>query len=227
MNSADFALFDEGDWFDDEVVVSFAGERFVGHFLFLLGDGEADGEHVGVSAAELAGDDVQVAVAVDDDFEVGLVERAREVGGDDAEIIPYQRPVGSGSQTAMISLVMKGKKMVEPKAYQVEVDMGGLVDAIAEYDNAKYSLGYSYFYYVNTMYKRDTIKMLSIDGIEPSIETIKNGKYPIYTNGFIVYNKAAKEDSNTIKWVNNVLSKRGSKIIEDAGYVPVSDGNAI
>ena len=86
MNSADFALFDEGDWFDDEVIVSFAGERFVDHFLFLLGDGEADGEHVGVSAAELAGDDVQVAVAVDDDFEVGLVERAREVGGDDAAV---------------------------------------------------------------------------------------------------------------------------------------------
>ena len=157
----------------------------------------------------------------------GKITNWKEVGGDDAEIIPYQRPVGSGSQTAMISLVMKGKKMVEPKAYQVEVDMGGLVDAIAEYDNAKYSLGYSYFYYVNTMYKRDTIKMLSIDGVEPTIETIKNGQYPIYTNGFIVYNKAVKEDSNTIKWVNNVLSKRGSKIIEDAGYVPVSDGNAI
>ena len=126
----------------------------------------------------------------------------------------------------MISLVMKGKKMIEPKSFQIESEMEGLIDAIAEYDNAKYSLGYSYFYYVNTIYKRDTIKMLSIDGIEPSIETIKNGKYPIYTNGFIVYNKAAKEDSNTIKWVNNVLSERGSKIIEDAGYVPVSNGNA-
>ncbi len=142
------------------------------------------------------------------------------LGGEESEIIAYQRPAGSGSQTAMLNLVMKDKEIMTPPLEQVQGEMGELIDAVAEYDNAKNAIGYSYFYYVNTMYKRDTIKMLAINGVKPTIETIKSGEYPIYTNGFIVTRSDA--DENTKKWVEAVLSKRGSKIIENAGYVPVN-----
>jgi phosphate transport system substrate-binding protein len=120
----------------------------------------------------------------------------------------------------MLSLVMKDKEIATPPTDQVQGEMGELINAVAEYDNAENAIGYSYFYYVNTMYKRDTIKMLAIDGVKPSIETIKSGEYPIYTNGFIVTRSDA--DENTKKWVDTVLSERGSKIIEEAGYVPVN-----
>ncbi len=154
------------------------------------------------------------------DIYTGKITNWSEVGGDNRSIIPYQRPTGSGSQTAMLSLVMKDKEIITPPTEQIQGEMGELIDAIAEYDNAENAIGYSYFYYVNTMYKRDTIKMLAIDGVKPTIETIKNGEYPIYTNGFIVTRSDA--DENTKKWVDAVLSKRGSKIIEEAGYVPVN-----
>ncbi len=137
------------------------------------------------------------------------------------EIIPYQRPNGSGSQTAMISLVMKDESFMSAPKMQIEGEMGGLVDAIAEYDNSKAAIGYSYFYYINTMYKRDTIKMLGVNGVKPTIATIKDGSYPIYTNGYIVTLKGIADDSPAKKWVNEVFSARGSKIIEDAGYVPL------
>ena len=152
----------------------------------------------------------------------GDITNWSEVGGDDEEIIPYQRPNGSGSQTAMISLVMKNESLMTAPKMQIEGEMGGLVDAIAEYDNAKAAIGYSYFYYINTMYKRDTIKMIGINGIKPTIETIKDGTYPIYTNGYIVTLKGISESSPAKKWVNNVLSERGNKIIENAGYVPIN-----
>lgn len=151
----------------------------------------------------------------------GEITNWKEVGGDDEEIIPYQRPNGSGSQTAMISLVMKDANFMTAPKIQIEREMGGLVDAIAEYDNSKSAIGYSYFYYINTMYKRDNIKMIGVNGVKPTIETIKDGSYPIYTNGYIVTLKQISEDSPTRKWINNVLSNRGSKIIEDAGYVPI------
>lgn len=150
----------------------------------------------------------------------GEITNWSEVGGEDAPIIAYQRPTGSGSQTAMLSLVMKDKTIMTPPTSQVEGEMGSLINAIAEYDNSKDAIGYSYFYYVNTMYKKDTIKMVAVDGVNPTIDTIKNGEYPIYTNGFIVTRK--NKDANTAKWVEAVLSERGSKIIEDAGYVPVN-----
>ncbi len=152
----------------------------------------------------------------------GEIKRWSEVGGKDTEIIPYQRPKGSGSQTAMISLVMKDKPIMEPVTSQIQGNMGELIDAVAEYDNAENAIGYSYFYYVNTMYRRDKVKMLAVDGVEPSIKTIKNGQYPIYTNGFIVLRKDSPKDSPERKWVEAVLWERGSKIIEEAGYVPVN-----
>lgn len=151
----------------------------------------------------------------------GEITNWSEVGGTNEEIIAYQRPTGSGSQTAMLSLVMKDKEIMVPPVNQIRGEMGGLIDAIAEYDNAENAIGYSYFYYVNSMYKRDTIKMLAVDGVAPSIETIKSGAYPIYTNGFVVYRSEEPEDGKVLKWVNAVLSERGSRIIEEAGYVPV------
>jgi len=150
----------------------------------------------------------------------GEITNWSEVGGHDKEIIAYQRPTGSGSQTAMLSLVMKDKEIITPPVEQIQGNMGELIDAVAEYDNAENAIGYSYFYYVNTMYKKDTIKMLSVDGVMPSVETIKNGEYPIYTNAFIVTRNEKNE--NAEKWVDAVLSSRGSAIIEKAGYVPVN-----
>ncbi len=151
----------------------------------------------------------------------GDITNWKEVGGDDEEIIPYQRPNGSGSQTAMIQLVMKDQDLMTAPKIQIEQEMGGLIDAVAEYDNSKAAIGYSYFYFVNTMYKRDTIKMIGINGVKPTLETIKDGSYPIYTNGYIVIRKDEEEDSSARKWVNEVLGERGSKIIEEAGYVPL------
>ena len=122
----------------------------------------------------------------------------------------------------MISLVMKDDSLMTAPKMKIEGEMGELVDAIAEYDNAKSAIGYSYFYYINTMYKRDTIKMLGINGVKPTIETIKNGTYPVYTNGYIVTLKGIDKNSPTKKWVDIVFSERGSKIIENAGYVPLN-----
>lgn len=150
----------------------------------------------------------------------GEITNWSEVGGNDEEIIAYQRPEGSGSQTAMLSLVMKDKKIKEPELTQLQGEMGELIDAVAEYDNAENAIGYSYFYYVNTMYKKDTIKMLSIDGVDPTLDTIQKGEYPIFTNGFIMY-RDNEENESVDKWVEAVLSERGSKIIEAEGYVPV------
>jgi phosphate transport system substrate-binding protein len=148
----------------------------------------------------------------------GEITNWKDVGGNDEEIIPYQRPNGSGSQTAMISLVMKDENLMTAPKMHIEAEMGGLLEAVAEYNNENAAIGYSYFYYVNTMYKMDTIKMIGIDGVKPSIETIKNGTYPIYTNGYIV---SKKDDNVANKWIENVISERGSKIIENAGYVPM------
>ncbi len=156
------------------------------------------------------------------DIYSGKITNWKEVGGEDAEIIPYQRPVNSGSQSGMLQLVMKDTPMMEAPSSELTVGMGDLVDAVAMYDNSQYALGYSYYYYVNTMYKRDTIKILAVDGVPANLETIKKGEYPIMTSGWLVFRKDEPEDSMTRKWVEALTSSRGGKIIEDAGYVPAN-----
>lgn len=156
------------------------------------------------------------------DIYSGKVTNWKEVGGEDAKIIPYQRPINSGSQSGMLQLVMKDIPLMTPPTTELTVGMGDLVDAIAQYDNSRYAIGYSYYYYVNTMYKRDTIKILAIDGVPANKETIKADEYPIMTSGWLVFRKSEPASSMTRKWVQAVMSDRGGKIIEAEGYVPAN-----
>ncbi len=156
------------------------------------------------------------------DIYSGKITNWKDVGGEDAKIIPYQRPVNSGSQSGMLQLVMKDTPLMTPPTMELTVGMGDLVDAVAQYDNSRYAIGYSYYYYVNTMYKRDKIKILAVDGIPANKETISTGEYPIMTSGWLVFRKDEPASSMTRKWVQAVTSERGAKIIEAEGYVPAN-----
>ncbi|MBO6232632.1 MAG: substrate-binding domain-containing protein [Clostridia bacterium] len=157
----------------------------------------------------------------------GEIKNWKEVGGEDAEIIPYQRPVNSGSQTGMLSLVMKGYNLMEaPKENLIET-MEAIINNVSSYENGKNSIGYSYYYYATTMFKTidetvaSNIKLLGIDGVKPNNQTIKDGSYPFTTAYYIVINKADDENSASRKLANQLLSARGQKVAEQAGYVPV------
>lgn len=156
----------------------------------------------------------------------GEITNWSEVGGDNEKIIPYQRPTNSGSQTGMLSLVMKNKKIMDPVKNIVET-MEGIIKVVADYNNGKNSIGYSYYYYATTMYDKidssiaQGIKLLGVNGVKPSYDTIKDGSYPIQTAYYIVINKNEPENSNTRKLVNAMLSERGQNVAKEAGYVPV------
>lgn len=98
----------------------------------------------------------------------GKIINWKDVGGEDKEILAYQRPVNSGSQTGMISLVMKDIPLKKPKTVEMIESMGGIIDAVASYDNASAGIGYSYYYYANTMYSSPDIKFLKVDGVLPT-----------------------------------------------------------
>lgn len=149
----------------------------------------------------------------------GKIKNWKEVGGLDSEIIAYQRPENSGSQTGMLSLVMQGKKMIEPITENVVSGMDEIIDVISEYDNKKSSIGYSYYYYATTMYTSDTIKFLGINGVKPTYDNIKNGLYSIQTAYYAVIRKDEPQDSDARKLLNAMISERGQNVAKEAGYV--------
>ncbi|AKL95948.1 ABC-type phosphate transport system, periplasmic component [Clostridium aceticum] len=155
------------------------------------------------------------------DIYQGKITNWKEVGGEDIEIIPYQRPKNSGSQTIMENLVMKNLEIMDaPTEFKPE-GMGELIERVAGYDNSQKALGYSVYYYANTMYTRDTIKLIGVDGVKPDKETIKSNRYPLSSAYYAVLRKDEAADSSArllLKWL---LSQEGQKVAEESGYISV------
>ncbi len=157
----------------------------------------------------------------------GKIKTWSAVGGTNDEIKPFQRPENSGSQTGMLSLVMKNLRIMEPLKENIVSTMFDIINLVSSYDNGINSIGYSYYYYATTMLQdidantANGIKLLGINGIKPNNKTIKDGTYPIQTAYYIVIRKDEPENSDTRKLVNMMLSKRGQAVAEEALYVGV------
>lgn len=161
------------------------------------------------------------------DIYSGKITNWKDVGGDDAPIRAYQREPNSGSQTGMLSLVMKNKTLMTAPTEDLIKDMETIVNLVSNYDNGKYSIGYSFYYYATTMYDdidssvTDRIRFLGVNGIQPTETTIKDGSYPIRTNYYIVTDKNASATSGAQILKNAMLSDAGQKVAKEAGYVPL------
>lgn len=149
----------------------------------------------------------------------GQIKSWKDVGGENQRIIPFQRPENSGSQSGMLALVMKGQKMMDPTTETLAYTMADIVDVISDYNNGKYAIGYSYYYYANTMYSKDNMKFLAVDGIEPTYDNIKNGLYGIQTAYYAVIRKDEAKDSDARKLLEAMKSERGQEVAKEAGYV--------
>jgi ABC-type phosphate transport system substrate-binding protein len=150
----------------------------------------------------------------------GAITNWSEVGGDDIEIIPFQRPVLSGSQTLMLNLMMKNTAIMEPETeVLVSGEMGDLIEDIAAYKNSANAIGYSVYYYAKNMYTQPGLKFIAVDDVAPSNTTINSREYgyinPFY--GIIALNADPRAEA-ILDWL---LTEDGQKLLEDCGYVPI------
>ena len=150
----------------------------------------------------------------------GKITNWKEVGGEDEPIVLYQRNEGSGSQTGLYRYVLPKEEVMIPPLDRTEDAMEGVVDRVSDYDNGRGAISYSYYYYVANMYTSDQIKLIGIDGVIPSDETISKGQYPFLNFSQIVTRKDLPEDSivrDIIAWVQG---ENGARIARENGYVP-------
>lgn len=151
----------------------------------------------------------------------GNIQNWSEVGGENVPIIPFQRPVNSGSQTGFLDLVMKDITPMSPPMEQVIAEMGMLIDAVASFKNQPDAIGYSYYYFVMDMWGSEKIKLLSIDNVEPTPMTITSGKYPYTTAYYAVMRSDEPVDSAARQVVAWLLSDEGQVTAEETGYVRI------
>lgn len=146
----------------------------------------------------------------------GKITNWEEVGGKDDAIRAFQRPQDSGSQTALQRL-MGDTPLMEAPTEDIATGMGGIINEVSQYKNYKNAIGYTFRYYSNEMVKNKEIKLLEINGVAPTRETIRNNTYPIASEFYIV--TAGEPTGNVKKLIEWVLSEEGQALVEKAGYV--------
>jgi len=139
-----------------------------------------------------------------------------EVDGENRKITAYQRNEGSGSQSMLLRF-MGDTPTMEPPTEQVHDFMDGIINTVSNYRNNAGAIGFSFRYYLDTLIANPNVKMLSVDGVYPSVENIKSGSYAIVTPLYAVTYRECKNE-NVARLIDWILSDEGQFIIEETGY---------
>lgn len=154
----------------------------------------------------------------------GEITNWREVGGRNQPIRPFQRAANSGSQSRLERL-MDGLPLIEPEREDRVSDMDGIIRQVADYRNYSNALGFSFRFYATEMVTDGDIRLLAVNGVPPTRETIRDGSYPLTGEFYAVTASSVgrpaperynKELGAFLDWI---LSEQGQEIIEKTGYV--------
>lgn len=158
------------------------------------------------------------------DIYAGKITNWKEVGGQDLEIVAFQRGEDSGSETLFKKLLIQDGPLMEAPTELAPADMGGLVDAIAAYNNSANAIGFSVYYYVDQMYSQPGLRLLAVDGVTPSNPTIADQSYPLCNEFYAVVRSDADAGSPERKIFDWLSTDAGRACIEKSGYVPAENG---
>ena len=134
--------------------------------------------------------------------------------------MPFQRPAGSGSQTAMLAHVMRGEPLPAPLREEYSEGMGGVLQRVANYRNAPGAIGYSFRVFATIMSPITDLKLLAIDGIAPTTESIRTGAYPFTADIYAI--TAGTDNPHVADLLAWLQGPQGQSLIEQTGYVPVT-----
>ena len=149
----------------------------------------------------------------------GEITNWKQVGGEDAEIVPFQRNEGAGSQALMKKLVMGDTPLMQAPEEYYPGEMGMLMSAVKSYDKSANAIGYSVYYYAHDMEMAEGLKLLKVDGVEPNRDTIRSGEYPHRNAYYCVIAHDAPVNSPTRILYDWLMTPDGQALLESEGYV--------
>ncbi|MBQ4133188.1 MAG: substrate-binding domain-containing protein [Desulfovibrionaceae bacterium] len=154
----------------------------------------------------------------------GEINNWEEVGGEDEKIFPFQRPEGSGSQTAMCEQVMDSLKMTDPLP-EKHVVAGHVVKETAEFRDRAEALGYAFFWHAGKLFPsgHGRTKLLAVNGVKPYLGHITDNSYPlIIPLVAVTLRPRSPQTQALIDWLTG---PEGQALIKNTGYVPLKSGS--
>lgn len=144
------------------------------------------------------------------DIFAGIVTNWKDVGGKDAPITVVTREAASGTRTAFQELVMGKVNITEMAVTQGST--GGISQTVSGNKNA---IGYVSFGSLD-----DTVKAVNVDGVTPSVATIKDKSYKIQ-RPFLYVTKGEVTDPVAKAFIEYTQSKEGQNILAAGNLVTV------
>ena len=142
----------------------------------------------------------------------GEITNWKEVGGEDGEIVLVGREAGSGTRDGFESIV----DVKDSCKYAQELTATGAVISAVEANPL--AIGYASLSAVG-----DTVAMVTVEGVECSEDTVKDGSYKIQRPFVFVTNKSAALSEQAQAFVDFATSKDAADLIRTAGAVPVNE----
>lgn len=141
----------------------------------------------------------------------GTITNWKEVGGTDEPIIVIGREAGSGTRGAFEELV----DLKDACKYANELDSTGAV--IAKVASTPGAIGYASLDALD-----DSVKALSLEGVEATAENIKAGKY-FLSRPFVMATKGEISEQNDLvqAWFDFVLGDEGQQVASEVGLITV------
>lgn len=157
-----------------------------------------------------------------------------QVGGPEAKLLPYCRNTDSGSHALMERYFLEdGKLSLAPEILQgnVSVAMSSVLTDVASalsLDPPAYAIGYSVYAYYGSYEEMMTdvtpnkLKLLAVDGVLPTAETIADGTYPLADYNYLVLRSDEPKDSPARRLAEFMVSDAGQQAVADSGFLPLA-----
>ena len=142
----------------------------------------------------------------------GEITNWSEVGGDDGEIVLIGREAGSGTRDGFESIV----DVKDSCKYAQELTATGAVISAVEANPL--AIGYASLSAVG-----DTVKMVTVGGVECSEETVKDGSYEVQRPFVFVTNDSVTLSAQAQAFFDFAASTDAADLIRTAGAVPVNE----
>ena len=142
----------------------------------------------------------------------GEITNWADVGGDDGEIVLIGREAGSGTRDGFESIV----DVKDSCKYAQELTATGAVISAVEANPL--AIGYASLSAVG-----DTVKMVTVGGVECSDETVKDGSYEVQRPFVFVTNKSVTLSEQAQAFFDFATSTDAADLIRTAGAVPVNE----
>ena len=140
----------------------------------------------------------------------GEITNWKEIGGSDAPIVCIGREASSGTRDGFEEVTGTKDKC---KYSQELTSTGDVVQTVSGNPNA---IGYASVASAN-----DTVKMISVEGVKPTTETIQNGGYKVQRNFVLVTKKDTPLSKAAQGFFDFATSPQADSLITKAGAVPV------